>query len=162
MLATVLLTLQEHAEAIDAAKKTLAVSTNQANAIVLASWVLALTGQAEEAVPLINRAIRRNPFTPDWYYGALGDALLFANRVDEALPAQRKCAEPNSGFLWCQLGLTVTYVEAGKLQEATAQAKVALGINPKITVEDNTYVRSLSVPKDRARAIDALRRAGLK
>lgn len=162
MLATVLLTLQNHAEAIDAARKALAMTTNQADAVVLASWVLALTGRAEEAVPLVERAIRRNPFTPDWYYGAMGDSLLFANRVEEALPAQRKCAERLSGFLWCQLGLTVTYVESGKLEPASAQAKEAVKINPKITAEDNTYVRSLSPPKDRARAIDALRRAGIK
>ena len=65
-------------------------------------------------------------------------------------------------YLWCQLGLTATYAEAGKLEQATAQAKEALRINPKITAEDNTYVRSIGIPKDRARIAMALRRAGLK
>lgn len=138
------------------------MSPNEANVLVLAGWVLALTGRAQDAVPLMERAIRLNPVTPNWYFGALGDSLLFANRVEEALPAQRKCVEPTPDFLWCQLGLTVTYAEAGRLEEATAHARVALGINPNITADDNTYVRSLSVPNDRARVVAALRRSGLK
>ena len=49
-----------------------------------------------------------------------------------------------------------------KLEQATAQAKIAMTINPKITAEDNTYVRSLGVPEVRARIAMDLRRAGLK
>jgi tetratricopeptide (TPR) repeat protein len=162
LIAVNLLTLEEHAEALDAAKQALALSPNEANILVLAGWVLALTGHADEAISVVERAIRLNPVTPNWYFGALGDSLLFANRAQEALPAQRKCVEPAPDFLWCQLGLTVTYAEVGKLQEAKVQAKVAIGINPKITAEDNTYVRSLSVSKDRTRTAEALRRAGLK
>jgi hypothetical protein len=45
---------------------------------------------------------------------------------------------------------------------ATTQTKEALRINPKITAEDNTYVRSIGIPMDRARIVKALREAGLK
>ena len=88
LIAVNLLTLEKHAEALDAAKQALSLSPNEANVLVLAGWVLALTGQATEAVTLVERAIRLNPFTPNWYFGALGDSLLFANRVEEAVPAR--------------------------------------------------------------------------
>ena len=35
-------------------------------------------------------------------------------------------------------------------------------INPKITAADNTYVRSIADPAQRAEIVTALRRAGLK
>jgi hypothetical protein len=63
--------------------------------------------------------------------------------------------------IWCRLGLAVDYVEAGKLEQASAQAKEALRINPKITAEDNTYVRSMGIPEERAKIVMALRKAGL-
>ena len=103
-----------------------------------------------------------NPIPSDWYFSALGDSLLFANRAEEALSAHRKCVERVPDLIWCQFGLTVDYVETGKLAQAAAQAKEALRINPKMTAEDNTYVRSIGIPKDRARIVKALREAGLK
>ena len=96
MLANNLITLGHHAEAIAAAEKALFVSPNQADTLLLAAWAFAPNGRANEAVDLAQRALRLNPYPPDWYYGALGDSLLFARRVDEALPALSKCVEPTS------------------------------------------------------------------
>jgi hypothetical protein len=35
-------------------------------------------------------------------------------------------------------------------------------LNPKSTAEDNAYVRAIGVREERARVVEALRRAGLK
>ena len=155
-------TMEKYPEAIAAAERAIALSPNQADILVLSGFTFLSNGRANEAITLMERALRLNPFPPNWYFGALGDSLLLANRVEEALPAQRKCVELAPDYLWCQLGLTATYAEAGKLEQASAQAKEALRLNPKITAEDNTYVRSIGIPKDRARIAMALRRAGLK
>jgi adenylate cyclase len=162
LVANVLLTLEQHREALAEAEKALAVSPNDANVIVLSAWVLAYSGRADEAVVLMQRAMRLDPYPPPWYYGGLGDSLLFAKRVEEAMPAHRQCVELSPDFIWCQLGLTVDYVLVGKTDQAAAQAKEALRINPKITAADNTYVRSIPDPAQRADIVAALRRAGLK
>ena len=162
MMANVLLTMEKHHEALDAAERALAVSPNQADVFALAAWAFAQNGRANEAVSLMERAFRRNPFPPEWYYGSLGDSLLFAKRIEDALPAQRKCVENSPDFLWCQLGLAVTYVEAGKLEQATVHTKEAMRINPKISAADNTYVRSIGDTNERARIVESLRRAGLR
>ena len=162
MMANVLLTMEKHPEAVEAAERALALSPNQADILALSAWVFAQNGRAQEAVSLVERAFRRNPFPPDWYFGSLGDSLLFAKRIEDALPNQRKCVEHAPDFLWCQLGLAVTYVEAGKLEQATIHAREATRINPKISATDNTYVRSIGNPKDRARIVMELRKAGLK
>ena len=160
-LANTLLTLERHAEAVGAAEKALSLSPNDANVVALSGWILALNGRAEEAVSLVERALRLAPVPLSWYFGGLGDSLLFAKRVDEAIAAHRKCVERDPDFIWCRLGLTVGYVESGKLDLAAAQAKEAGRINPSITAEDNTYVRSIGIAEDRAWIVKALRRAGL-
>ena len=121
-----------------------------------------MNGRAEEAASLVQRALRRNPFPPDWYFNALGASLLFSHRVEEALSAYRKCVDRLPDLLPGQLGLTVAYVVAGKPEQATAQVRQALRINPKITAEDNSWVRGIGGLEERASAIEALRQAGLK
>ena len=110
----------------------------------------------------MQRAMRLDPFPPSWYYGALGDSLLFASRVNEAILDSSARRRLTPDFVWCQLGLTVDYVLSESTDQAAAQAKEALRINPKITAADNTYVRSIANPAQRADIVAALRRAGLK
>ena len=86
-----LLPLEKYPEAITAADRALALSPNQADTLALIGQTFALNGRAVEAVTLVERALRLNPFPSDWYFGALGDGLLFANRAEEALPAHHKC-----------------------------------------------------------------------
>ena len=161
MFGSVLLTLERHSEGMAATDRALALSPNQADVLAVGGWNLAGNGRAQEAIPLVHRALRLNPIPPDWYYGALGDSLLFSNQPDEAIPVHRRCVERIPDFIWCQLGLTVAYVESGKLEQATIQAREAMRINPKMTASDNTYVRTMGIPEDRARVVKALRQAGL-
>jgi adenylate cyclase len=162
MVANVLLTLEQHRESLAAAEKALAVSPNDANVLALSAYVLAFSLRADEAVVLMQRAMRLNPFPPPWFYGALGDSLLFAGRVDEAMLAHRQSVQLIPDFIWCQLGLTVDYALLGKTDQAMGQAKEALKINPKISAADNIYVRSIADPMQRAKMVAAFRRAGLK
>ncbi|MFN0316938.1 MAG: adenylate/guanylate cyclase domain-containing protein [Burkholderiales bacterium] len=162
MLANTLSILGHYAEAIAAAERAIVVSPNQADTLLLAAWAFAPNGRAKEAIPLAQRAFRLNPYPPDWYYAALGDSLLFANQVEEALPVHAKCVEKLPDFMVCRLALIVSSAESGKLQEAITHANEALRINPKITAADNTYTKSTGNPPDRARVEMAFRLAGLK
>jgi len=162
MVANVLLTLGQHREAVAEADKALAVSPNDADVIAYSAYVLALSGRPEEAVVLMQRAMRLDPLPPSSYFGALGDSLLFAKRVEEAIPAHRQCVELTPDMIWCRLGLTVDYALVEKIDQAAVQAKEALRLNPKITAADNTYVRSIADPAQRAITVAALHRAGLK
>jgi adenylate cyclase len=162
MVANALLTLEQHREAVAEVDKALAVSPNDAHVIAYSAWALATSGPADEAVALMQRAMRLDPFPPPWYYGASGDSLLFAGRFQDAIPEHHKCVELAPDLIWCQLGLSVDYVLGGNADQAAVQAKEAMRINPKITAADNTYVRSIADPAQRAEIVAALHRAGLK
>jgi tetratricopeptide (TPR) repeat protein len=143
-------------------EKALALSPNQADILAHGGLILALHGRAEEGLARVQRAWRLNPFPAVWYFDMLGTGLLFANRVTEALPVFRQCVERVPDHIYCQCRLTLAYVEAGKVEQATAQSREVVRLNPKSTAEDNVCVRHIGVPEQRARAIEALRRAGLK
>jgi predicted Zn-dependent protease len=113
-------------------------------------------------VSLAEKAGRLNPFPEDYYESIQGDSLLFARRIEEALAAQRRCVERVPDFYWCRVGLALTYVEAGRLEDASSQVSEALRINPRLTAADNSYVRSIGGPAERTWAIESLRRAGLE
>lgn len=162
MMAIAFVNLGEHANSIKAAEHALNVSPNQADTLAVTAWAFGPVGRTEEAISLAERAIRLNPFPPDWYFGALGDGLLFAKRFKEAAIAHRKCLETPPGLLICQLSLTVDYVELGKLEQATTQAEQALSIDPNVTADDNPLVWNSGRPEDRIRIVNALRQAGLK
>ena len=162
VVATALLSLRRHREAMAEFEKALAVGPNDADHLVMIGWGFAQNGRAEEALVLIKRALRLNPFPHEWVYGAQGDALLFANHAEEAIPVHRKCVDRVPDFIWCQFGLTADYVLTGRIPEAQSQAKEILRINPKVTAEENTYVASIGGTRERQNLIEALRKAGLK
>jgi tetratricopeptide (TPR) repeat protein len=128
---------------------------------VVAAWNLAWNNREDEALKLIERAMRLNPQSPFWYFGALGDSLLNAERFEEAIEAQNKCVEAIPDFLWCQLGLALANFDYGDLENAKSHVSEALRINPALSAEDNAYVRGVPPSPERERVIDALRQAGL-
>ena len=162
MMSIVFGSLGEYANSIKVAEQALSVSPNQAGVLALSAFAFAPVGRAEEAISLAERAIRLNPFPPGWYFGALGDSLLYARRVEDAVIALRKCVEQLPNLIYCQLGLTIAYIELGELEQATTQAEQALSIDPNITAENNVYMWSAGLPEDRIRIVQALRQAGLK
>jgi adenylate cyclase len=162
LASSTLLNLKRYEDALAAADKAVSVAPNQADVTGNVAWTYATSGRAEEALTLVNRAFRLNPYAPPWLYGARGDSLLWTGRVDEALPVLHKCSDPLPEFIWCRLGLAVAYVKAGRPVDARTQARAALRINPSITAEDNAYTRAMRVPGERAEVVKALREAGLK
>src|SRR5207249_3990044 len=99
-------------------KRALETGSNSADNLVLVGWGYAQNGKAEEALALIKRGFRLNPFPLPWWYGALGDALLFGGHTEDAVRAHRKCVENLPDHIWCQCGLTVDLVRTGKIAEA--------------------------------------------
>lgn len=162
LLTSCMSSLAKYPQAIAAAEKAIALSPSRADNLVLGAWTFALNGRATEAIPLVERALRLNPLPPDWYFGSLGDSLLFANRVEEAVAANRKCVDRLPDFLWCRLGLVASYMAAERREEAAVQAREAVRINSKVSAEDNAYVHSLGIPETRTGIVMALRKTGLK
>ncbi|MGD8521653.1 MAG: tetratricopeptide repeat protein, partial [Desulfobacterales bacterium] len=123
---------------------------------------LFLSGRFQEAVPILEKAIRLNPYPPGWYFINMGHAYAISGRHEEATRTFKKAFEsaPNSQEVF--LGLIAAYGFAGRLEEAQAAAKDLLRVNPKFSVE--RYMK-MAPQKDKSilnQYGEAWRKAGLK
>jgi tetratricopeptide (TPR) repeat protein len=125
-------------------------------------WNLNQSGRPEEAIPVLKKALRLNPFPRSSYFLNLGIAYRMTGRYEEAIAIFKKAIKKAPDYLPVHINLAASYIHLGREEEARAEAAEVLRINPKFSLE-RTAKRS--VYKNKAaldRYIDALRKAGLK
>jgi adenylate cyclase len=123
---------------------------------------LMYAGQSEEAIPVLQRAIRLNPLGESTYLLHLGHAYLTTGRFEKAVSEYKKALLRAPDNLFAHLCLTAIYFGMGIEQEARAEAAEVLRINPKFSVD---AYRERVPFRDRSAIdpfIDLLRKAGLK
>jgi adenylate cyclase len=153
----------EHEKSFAEGERAVALDPNGADVHAWYGASLEVGGKLpEQAIPMLQKAIRLNPFGPAWYFWNLGLALRETGRLEEAVPAFKKAVQRSPDSLMAHIGLAVTYSMMGREQEARAEAAEVLRINPKFSLERH---RKLLVNPNSARVdriIEALRKAGLK
>jgi adenylate cyclase len=125
----------------------------------LSAWRTA--ARPDEALGLIERALRLNPIPPAWYHNVLGQAYLALRRFDDAVAAFGDCIERAPDFVTCRRFLTATYLEAGRFDDARREAKEVLRINPDYSIADEYWVKDTKDPAERERRAALLKQAGL-
>ena len=70
----------QHEEVIAEHQRALALNPNNPDVLAEFGWNFPFlaTGKAEEAVSIVRRAMRLNPFYPDWYEQGLGICTVFS------------------------------------------------------------------------------------
>jgi len=141
-----------------------AVALSPGNWVSLTSYAhsLTLAGRPEEAIPLLQKAIRLTPFGGPNLYCESGLALRNAGRFEEAVSAFKKALQIAPDNILGHILLTATYSIMGREKEARAEATEVLRINPKFSLD---YFAKRLTYKDQSEAdkvVNALRKAGLK
>jgi adenylate cyclase len=105
---------------------------------------------------MIKKAMRLNPYHPDYYERLLAEVAYTARQYEEAIAALKlvKHHVPNS-----RLTLAASYAQLGQLVEAHAQVEEALQLDPDITTVSTIDV--LKNPADQEHWREGLRKAGL-
>ena len=70
---------QAYKQAMDAGEKALTLEPNGADVNALLGLMLRYLGRPEEAISVLEKAIRLNPIPPAWYLYKLGYALDCTN-----------------------------------------------------------------------------------
>ncbi len=153
---------REYDKAIAEGKR--AIALNPSGAIVHVHYGNSLinAGQSEEAIPVLRKAIRLNPFCPSWYYLVFGIALFDTDRFEEAVSAFQKAIQRAPDNIFAHIGLTGTYSLMGREEEARAEAAEVLRINPKFSVDFWAKVSTFKDQSHTDKIVNALRKAGLK
>jgi len=153
---------KEHAKALAEGERAVALDPNGADVYAWYALSLTFAGRPEEAIPLLQKAIRLNPFGPTWYFFNLGNALGNTGRYEEAVSAHKKALQRSPDNLLAHVFLAATYSGMGHEKEARAEAAEVLRINPNFSVD---YFAKALPYKDQSvkdSYVNALRKAGLK
>ncbi|MEE4265058.1 MAG: tetratricopeptide repeat protein [Desulfobacteraceae bacterium] len=122
-------------KAIAAGKRAVTLSPNSANILALFAVTLKSVGRVDEALTMIEKAIRLNPMPPEWYLHELGTYYRLLGRYDEAIAVLKRNLDHGRDYLMSMINLTATYSMAGKLDQARAQAREVLSIMPDFSAK---------------------------
>jgi adenylate cyclase len=153
---------REHDKAIAEGERALALDPGGAFAHESYAGSLYYGGRPKEAIPMIQKAIRLNPYGSTNSFHMLGHAYRTTGRFEEAVLAYRKALLRGPDNIFAHIGLTATYSMMGREKEACAEAAEVIRINPKFAVDN--YAKTIPF-KDQSvldRYMGALRKAGLK
>ena len=150
---------KDYDKSIELEQQAIALIPNGADAHMFLAITLNWAGRPEEALPLLEKAMRLNPLPPAFYYLHVGTCYRLLGRFEDAIAMFKKSIQlaPNSALAY--RGLACTYGQMGREAEAKAAAAELLRINPKFTVE---YALKTSPFKDTDQIEQGLRKAGLK
>jgi adenylate cyclase len=152
---------RQHDKGIAEAKRGVALDPN--NSLVLGYLGLALryAGRFEEAIPVIEKAIRLNPFPPSGTLRSLSMANIGAGRYEEAIAAGKRAVTISPDDFLSHSVLASAYSLAGQKEEARAEAEEVLRINPNYSLEYFEKTLPFKNKADLERHIGACRMAGL-
>jgi adenylate cyclase len=154
-------------EAIEEGEKAVRINPNDPVMLNILATIMQFSGKFDQSIALMKNAMRLSPYYPASFLSALSGSNFFAGRYEDALAAgelllARAQKGEYSPFL-AHRTLARAYIGLGQNQKARAHAEEMLKINPNYSLADER--KMMSYFKDPAtvdRAIDAMRRAGLK
>jgi adenylate cyclase len=152
----------QYAQARTEAESALALDPNYANAYVLLATLLYYTGEPEQGLAQIQKAMQLNPYHPYNYPFHLGQAYFILGRYDEAIEAFSTGLDSNPSSERLRVWLAAAYAKSGRLDDARWEAEQVLTQNPSFSIERVAQAFPFSQPGDRENFLSGLRLAGFE
>ncbi len=124
--------------------------------------VLNHAGRPEEAIRLVEKAMRFNPRYLVWYLYVSGRSYYLTRRYEEAITALKALTARSPNLLIGHNILAATYSELGREAEARAEVAEVLRLSPNFSLEIGQQMFPFKDPAELERYLAALRKAGLK
>ena len=154
--------IRQHEKGVAEAERGVALNPNSAGAYNYLGFALRFAGRPEEAIPMIKKAMRLNPFPPGAVFYNLGMAYLYTGKCEEAISECEKALQRETDNLLAHITATAAYSMCGREEEAQEMAAGVLRINPKFTTKYFAKKLPYKNKTDTDRYIGALQKAGLK
>jgi len=148
---------KEHDAAISAYERASRLNPNDADLMSDMADALAHCGRSDEAVELLHKAMRLNPFYPDQYVWHLGGAFFNLKEYEKAIAAIKTMQNPTEG----RRILAASYGHLGMTAEAEAEAQRVLKAHPNFDVDHWGSVQPDKIQDELEHFMEGLKRAGL-
>ena len=161
---------KEYETAIKQLENAIQKTPNSAFLYYKLGELLSEGGRPHEAIPLIERAIRLNPFYPGYYLSTLSQSYFLLQQYDNGLQiAEQLLARgqkendkwmTRTGYLW----IAINFVGLGQKEQAQAHMKEYLKINPGAIVDwlEAAWKDEFQNPADLERILDAAHKTGMR
>ncbi len=137
-------------------ERAIALNPNDANALAGSGLLLAGLGRAEEGIERIRKAMRINPYHPEWYWMDLGMALYAAQRYEDSADAFKRRTHVGYWTLW---RIAACYAQIGRTEEAAAAADEARREKPDLSISKIKLHLWIGTEAEHVRS--GLRKAGM-
>ncbi len=143
-------------------ERAIALDPNVADGYAFLAETLSRVGRSEEALRMVEQALRRKPFVAASHLSLAGSAYYLAGRPEEAIAPLKQYLARYPNILGAHLNLAAAYSELGWEAEAWAEAAEVLRLNPQFSLEVHKQRVPIKDPAMLERQLTALRKAGLK
>ncbi|MBL3588971.1 MAG: tetratricopeptide repeat protein [gamma proteobacterium endosymbiont of Lamellibrachia anaximandri] len=151
----------QHAKAIEATQRAIDYSPNYADAYALLAWIMSYAGQPNEALAVLESAIRLNPVIPASYSEILGEILFLQGNYSNAIASFERALQINPSHMRARMWLIVTLAQLGKLDEVQWQVAELMLLNSGFSLARLEYAFPFRDQSVRNRLLQGLRQAGL-
>jgi tetratricopeptide (TPR) repeat protein len=135
----------------------LALNPNDADIIAEYADALVYVEQPDKSIELMAKAMRLNPYYPDWYLWYLADAYNAMGRPVDVINTVHRMQNPDEG----RRLLAANYAHLGLMDKARAEAREVIRLHPQFSI---SLWRHRPPYRNRAileRYVEGLRKAGL-
>ena len=158
ILGTIYLVMRQWDKAVEECELAVSLNPNSADNIVILAMAFRAVSRVEEALALLNKAVRLNPMPPNYYLHEFGTCYRIMGRYEEAIAVLKRVLDNDPNYLFSRLNLIATYVMSGEEKTAHAEAKRVLKQSPDFSVERLL----MNFPYKDPKIIDSLRQCWLK
>ncbi|MES0879183.1 tetratricopeptide repeat protein [Roseibium sp. SCP14] len=148
---------KEHDAAISAYERAVKLNPNDADLMSDMADALAHCGRSVEAIELLEKAMKLNPFYPDQYLWHLGGAYYNLKQYEEAISSIKSMQNPTEG----RRILAASYGMLNKMEDAKHEAEMVLKAHPNFDIDHWASVQPDKETEDLRHFVEGLRRAGL-
>jgi TolB-like protein len=148
----------DNTAALDCFDHALALNPNNSDALANCAWPLMFEGRANEAVDRLERAMRLNPFHPDWYLWGLGMAEYLRGNCREACAALGRMSQPNDQSKAFEIA---ALAHLGERARACAEVRALCRLAPDARIRDLVAPLGFRDARLRDGLAEALRSAGV-
>lgn len=162
VLAVAFALFRKYNAAIEEARKAIQMAPNSADCYMVLGHVYMISDMGEEAIPVLQKAIRMNPYPPSVYLHNLSWSYYYAGQYEKAITEGKKAiiVSPNNNL--AHRGLICAYMALGREEEARAHAAEVLRIDPDFSVDRAAKVSPFKNKAKLKIVMDFYRKAGLK
>lgn len=124
-------------DALASARAAVTIDADDPNNLAVLAQALALTGRSQEAVRMIEQALRRDPTPPDWYRQVAGLSYLLAGepaRAAEQLGPLYGAGTFTNARWWPGWLFAASLAHAGRIEEAAGVIRAAHRHRPERSV----------------------------